>query len=119
MFSVNLKGQHLSIDAILCMLMIAAIASFPVQETKQGIGQEVLIFQQGNDLLRIWTSREQLSIEEMQKDTERMFSGRKIVLFFGNESKLINGVGEKSISSEIFYFNKRGDLLKLRIIVHY
>ncbi len=116
---MNRKAQHLSLDAVLCLIMVAAIASFPAETHELGIEIELLLLQQENDLMKVWLLEEEISIEGMELDSCKMFQGRKTLVSLGEETRLLEGHGKNMVASETFALGKNGELTRIEIIVYY
>ena len=115
---MNSKAQHLTVDAIICLLFVGAIAAVPLKQQGAGLGVELLLFQQENDLMKAWLSEEGLSLERMGADAEKIFEGRKVALVLGSERMVLDGFGSRAVASETFCV-ENGKLLRLRVIAYY
>ena len=117
---MNSKALALTIEAILALLMVASIASFPVQQQKTDL-LELLVLQKENDLLRIWLSEGELGEAEMASDFEFGFPQSNGAIEFNGkkiEIKKFAYGSESSVSSEALFYLRNGELAELRITVY-
>lgn len=109
----------LTIEAILALLVVAAIASVPIQQQKNSLF-ELLLLQKENDLLKLWLSEKELSENEMKKDFEFVFPALAGEIRVGKKTvKIFSSTGKReSISSSTMFLTKEGTMEELRITVY-
>lgn len=116
---LNKKAFALTIEAILALLVVASIASFPMQAQKTDL-LELLVLQKENDLLKIWL-QEELDEKEMASDFEFAFPQQNGEIEFNGKTIKIKKFGyetKRSISSSALFYLANGNLAELRITVH-
>ncbi len=109
------KGFVLSMEACFTLIIFFLIL-FSMTFPTKGSLRELIVFQQENDLLRVW-SKEFPTEEEIIKDTEKIFSNAVV---FINEKEIL--IGEKcfgeSIASEAKIINNKLEEKLVRIVVY-
>jgi hypothetical protein len=105
-----------SLEAIIALTLFALILlSIPQPQTTTL--KELLITQQENDLLRVWSAKE-TNTQEMIQDTKKLF-GENAELYL-NGTKLCSAEKKtNSISTEGTIVDAFLNENKIRIIVHY
>lgn len=118
-FLLNKKAFALTIEAILALLIVASIASFPMQAQKTDL-LELLVLQKENDLLKIWL-QEELDEKEMASDFEFAFPQQNGTIEFNGKTIEIKKFGyetNRSVSSSALFYLANGNLAELMITVH-
>ncbi|MDD3084087.1 MAG: hypothetical protein PHP82_03630 [Candidatus ainarchaeum sp.] len=115
MNNFNKKGFIISLEASFSLLMFSLILisiSFPINESFK----ELIIVQQENDLLKIW-SKKFPTEEEIIQDTKMLFQNASIFL---DEKEII--IGKKcsgnSLANEAMIFDNQLNEKNIRIIVY-
>lgn len=113
---ISCKGFLFSLEAtISIMLFLLMITTLP--QVQNSSLKELLILQQENDLLRVWSAKE-TNTTEMLKDVELMF-GKNAEVWI-NETQLTKSTLLKnSIASEGIILDNNLKENKIKIIVNY
>jgi hypothetical protein len=64
---MNKNGMHLSIEALLSLILLAIILCIPLEEQKSSF-EELAIMQKQHDLLFVWAKTGERNLAEMKKD---------------------------------------------------
>ncbi len=112
----NTRGFVFSLEATISLILfVLMLVALPIHENSSL--KELLILQQENDLLRVWSAKES-SPQEMIYDVKLMF-GENGELWI-NEIKMNNGITAKnSIASEGIILDNSLNENKIRITVNY
>ncbi len=117
---LNSNAFALTIEAILALLVVAAIASFPMQAQKTDL-LELLVLQKENDLLKIWLAERELGEKELASDFEFAFPQLNGAIEFNGkttEIKKFDYKTKRSISSSALFYLENENLAELRITVY-
>jgi len=110
------KGAIFSLEATISILCLAMLLT-TVNYTEKQSNQELLITQQANDLLRVWSTQYE-NENTMIEDTKIIF-GEKAELYINNK-KIFSAAQEKnSISTEGIILNQMLQENTIRIVVYY
>lgn len=117
---MNESAFVFTIEAVLALLAVAAIAGFPVQTEKTDLF-ELLLLQKENDLLKIWLSESELKESELVSDFNFVFpllNGH--IEIDGKKTEINNSEAktQNSVSSGALFYSKEGRLAELRIAVY-
>ncbi|MDD4250680.1 MAG: hypothetical protein PHX27_00630 [Candidatus ainarchaeum sp.] len=109
------KGFLISLEAIIAILMFSIVLlsiSFPKQESFS----DLIIIQQENDLLRVW-SKNSINENEMIQDAKLFFDNFQIQI---DNKKILIGkeCNKNAISSETILLDEKLIERKIRIIVY-
>jgi len=118
---LNSLAFVLTIEAILALLVVAAIASFPAQQEKTSLF-ELLLLQKENDLLKLWLMDKELDEKEIVDDFKLVFPNLDGAIEFDGKKIEIknNGLNAKNkTSSSALFYSKDGRLSELRVAVYH
>lgn len=110
----------LTIEAILALLVVAAIAAFPAQTEKTDLF-ELLLLQKENDLLKIWLEEETLDENTLASDFKFVFPQLNgAIEFEGKKIEIGKQYSEakNSVSSSALFLEKDSRLSELRITAY-
>ena len=110
----NLKGFIISFEAIFSILLFLLIILTINFNTTNNL-QDLLILQQENDLLKVW-SINYPTIPEIIFDTKLMFDNASVFL---DEKEILKSNGKQSISSEAIILDNSLKEHKIRIVVYF
>lgn len=110
-----MKGYVFTLEALLSLLIFALIIStVPVVESNSL--KELIVLQQANDLLKVW-SMKNLNEGEMVFDTKEMF-GNNFSLYL-DEKVLHKGFGNESVATSAKIMSNALIERKVRIVVYF
>ncbi len=112
----NEKGAIFSIEAAISILCFAMLLTTVNYTEKQSL-KEVLITEQANDLLRVWSTGFETT-DSMKEDANILFEDKAEIYVNGN--KILSAREEiNSISTEGIILNKFLEESNIRIVVYY
>ena len=101
------RGIYLSVEAILSLLILAALLAVAAPAEKESM-QELYIFQKENDLLKIWARDGLPPAEEMVSDFEFAFPQASGAIEIDGEAIEIGEQGgEDAVSASVYFFDEK------------
>ena len=98
------RGFYLSMEAIISLIILVSVLALPFVSDRNNL-DSLYIFQQENDLLKIWAMDGEFNTGEMISDFEFLFSGKSGVLEIGDSRIEIGAdfTGDAVSSTAYFY----------------
>lgn len=110
-----IKGFYLSMEAIISLIILISILTVPLESERVNL-MDVYIFQQENDLLKIWTIRGEFNAGEMTSDFKFLFRGKSgIVEIGGSKITIGSDFTGNAVSSTAYFYNY--DLGQVKIMI--
>lgn len=115
------KGFWLTLDGLLCLLLVIALLLSVPMPSASDTTQRLSVLQQEHDLLLHWQRSENLSIGQMQRETEWVFPHHSYELRMGNETiqKELSFYQPEQTSAETERWENAEQHYSIRLTIHH